>query len=310
MHDGRDGGERLGQEHAGHGRARSHLEEIGARKGTRKGFRKDALRLVVVDQKPIGRTPRSCPGSYCDILPAVRSLFAQTPIAREHGWKPGRFSFNAKAGRCAHCEGRGATLVEMHFLSDVWVPCEHCGGRRFDDATLRARWRGATIADVHELSVDEALDRFGAHRPIARRLAALSDVGLGYLRLGQPATQLSGGEAQRLKLARELMVRSQPSVYLLDEPTTGLHFEDVEKLLAVLQRLTDAGHTVIVIEHHLDVIRAADHVVDMGPEGGAAGGRVVAVGTPEQVARGTDKTGSWTGHALRSADVVGGADRG
>jgi excinuclease ABC subunit A len=274
------------------------LREQGERQGTRKGFRKDALRLVEVDQKPIGRTPRSTPATYAGLLDPIRALLAGTPLARENGWGPGRFSFNAAEGRCVHCEGRGALQVEMHFLSDVWVPCEHCGGRRFDEQTLRVRWKGLNIADILELSVDEATEHFAVQRSLHRRLSALAEVGLGYLRLGQPATELSGGEAQRMKLAVELAVRSQTTCYLLDEPTTGLHFGDVEKLLVVLHKLVDQGHTVVLIEHHLDVIDNADHVVDMGPEGGKGGGRILATGTPEELSLNWEKTGSWTGRAL------------
>ncbi|MCK6502811.1 excinuclease ABC subunit UvrA [Myxococcota bacterium] len=272
-----------------------------ARKARRKGW---PARLVVVDQKPIGRTPRSCPATYAEVLDPLRQLYAQTPHARTHGWKAGMFSFNAKEGRCPHCEGRGAVLVEMHFLSDVWVPCEHCGGRRYQDRVLDAKWKGLSIADVLQLPVEEAAPLFSHQRAVKRRLDALVDVGLGYLRLGQPGNTLSGGESQRLKLASELAAPAgkrgevAECVYLLDEPTTGLHWTDVEKLLHVLHRLVDQGHTVLVIEHHLDVIRNADHVIDMGPEGGAGGGRVVAAGTPEALVQGAKKTGSWTGRAL------------
>ena len=255
-------------------------------------------RLVVVDQRPIGRTPRSIPASYCGILDPLRNLFAEVSLARERGYTPGRFSYNSpEGGRCVHCEGRGSIQVEMHFLSDVWVRCEHCRGRRFDGPTLEIRWKGLSIADVLDLTVDEAVGLFSHQRAIHKRLVALADVGLGYVRLGQPATTLSGGEAQRMKLADELVGRAQPTVYLLDEPTTGLHFADVEKLVGVLHRLVDAGHTVLVIEHHLDVIRNADWVVDMGPEGGDAGGCVLGQGTPEKIAK---IVGSHTGSALRS----------
>ncbi len=252
-------------------------------------------RLVTVDQRPIGRTPRSTPASYCGIWDPVRALFAQSEASRQRGWGPGRYTFNSPdGGRCVHCEGRGSIQVEMHFLSDVWIRCDRCRGRRFDGETLEVRWRGLSIADVLDLTADDALDVFKNQRAIKKRLQAMVDVGLGYLRLGQPAPTLSGGEAQRLKLAEELMGRPQPTVYLLDEPTTGLHFADVDKLLGVLHRLVEAGHTVIIIEHHLDVIRNADHVVDMGPEGGDAGGRIVAEGTPEQIVA----AGTWTGRAL------------
>jgi len=248
-------------------------------------------RLVVVNQRPIGRTPRSTPATYTKVMDPLRQLFASTRMARERGWKPFRFSFNHPEGRCPHCEGRGAVLVEMHFLSDVWVTCEHCRGRRYDASTLAARWRGLTIADVLDLRVSEALEHFGAHRRISSRLRALEDVGLGYLRLGQAATTLSGGEAQRVKLANELHARGKGTVFVLDEPTTGLHFADTERLVAVLQRLVDGGATVIVIEHNPDVVKNADHVVDLGPEGGVGGGRLVASGTPEFVATQPTATG-------------------
>jgi len=303
---------------SGSGKSTLLMDEVGPwleqgietqRKARRRGLPE---RLVVVDQRPIGRTPRSCPATYAGIMDPLRALFTQTPHARAQGWKPGMFSFNAKAGRCPHCEGRGAVLVEMHFLSDVWVPCEHCGGRRFQEQVLEARWKGLSIADVLDLPVEEAVPLFAHQRVLTRRLQALADVGLGYLRLGQAGNTLSGGESQRLKLATELAAaplqtrgagRGSPreTVYLLDEPTTGLHFTDVEKLLQVLHRLVDQGHTVLVIEHHLDVIRSADHVIDMGPEGGAGGGRIIAVGTPEELQAQADQTGSWTGRALARA---------
>ncbi|MFT7517916.1 MAG: excinuclease ABC subunit A [Kiritimatiellia bacterium] len=248
-------------------------------------------KLVVVDQSPIGRTPRSTPATYCKIMDALRKLFAQTLAAKERGWGPGRFSFNAKSGRCATCEGRGAILVEMHFLPDVWVVCEACRGRRYSRETLGARWKGHSIADVLAMRADEAVELFQNHRSLRRRVQALVDVGLGYLELGQPATTLSGGEAQRVKLAAELTSRAGHCLYVLDEPTTGLHLADVADLVAVLHRLVDQGHSVITIEHNLQMVQQADHVIDMGPEGGEAGGRVVAQGTPEQVAAGSTHTG-------------------
>ncbi len=272
-------------------------------------------RLVVVDQKPISRSPRSCPATFTDIMDKLRALYAQTPLAREQGWKPGMFSFNAKAGRCPHCEGRGAVLVEMHFLSDVWVPCEHCGGRRYQEQVLHARFKGLSIADVLDLPAEEALPLFANHRPIRRRLQGLVDVGLGYLRLGQPGNTLSGGESQRLKLSKELAAPPRKrrgrgdvkeTVFLLDEPTTGLHVTDVARLLAVLQRLVDEGHTVVLIEHHLDVIDNADLVVDLGPEGGEEGGRIVDQGTPEELIARCEQTGSWTGRALAAHRAVTG----
>jgi excinuclease ABC subunit A len=251
---------------------------------------------TLVDQAPIGRSPRSTPATYAGVLDPIRALFAATPLARERGWGIGRFSYNTKDGACTVCGGYGSELIEMHFLSNVWLRCEACRGRRFSPETLEVRWKGLSIADVLDLRVDEAIPLFAAQRGVARALRALDDVGLGYLRLGQPGTELSGGEAQRVKLACGLGgAKKTRNVYILDEPTTGLHLADVERLVAVFDRLVDAGHTVIVVEHHLDVIRHADWVVDMGPEPGEGGGRVVATGTPEQVARIRD---SWTGRAL------------
>ncbi len=261
-------------------------------------------RVVVVDQKPIGRSPRSTPATYCDLLGPLRDLFAQTPLARERGWAAGRFSWNTDGGRCPHCEGRGAVLVEMHFLSDVWMPCEPCRGRRFDRTTLEVRWKGLSIADVLDLPVDEALALFSSQRKLKAKLQALSDVGLGYLRLGQSATTLSGGEAQRLKLAKELVGRQKETAYLLDEPTTGLHLADIDRLLQVLHRLVDQGHTIIVIEHQIDMIRNADWVIDMGPEGGDAGGQVLAEGPPAALLQ---VVGSHTGAALRKAAAISAA---
>lgn len=258
-------------------------------------------RTVLVDQLPIGRTPRSTPLTYCELLTPLRELFAAVPLSRERGWSPRRFSWNIDEGRCSACEGRGAVLIEMHFLSDVWMPCETCGGRRFSRETLEVRWKGHSIADVLDLTVDEALALFANQRRFKGRLQALSDVGLGYLRLGQSATTLSGGEAQRMKLAKELVGRKKETAFLLDEPTTGLHLADIEKLLSVLQRLVDQGHTVVVIEHQIDVIRNADWILDMGPEGGAGGGRLIAQGTPEQIAQ---VGPSHTGAALRRGAVA------
>jgi excinuclease ABC subunit A len=254
--------------------------------------------LVFVDSAPIGRTPRSNPATYSGVGSLVRDLFASLPEARMRGWPSGRFSFNVPGGRCEACQGAGATLVELQFLAPVTVPCEECGGHRFQAETLAVRYAEKSIADVLALTVEEAAELFRDHPKITRALAALIDVGLGYLALGQPSTTVSGGEAQRLKLATELQKRaSRHTLYLLDEPTTGLHPKDVQRLLATLQRLVDAGHTVIVIEHNLDVIRAADHVIDLGPEGGQAGGRVLVVGTPEEVEAART---SHTGAALRA----------
>ncbi|MEN9786015.1 MAG: excinuclease subunit UvrA [Pseudomonadota bacterium] len=254
------------------------------------------LGVTVVDQSPIGRSPRSTPATYVGVLDPIRTLFAATPTARERGWGVGRFSYNAKDGACTVCGGYGSELVEMHFLSNVWVRCESCRGRRFAPETLEARWRDHSIADVLDLRVDEARALFAAQRGITRPLQALEDVGLGYLRLGQPATELSGGEAQRVKLAAGLAGSGRTrQVYILDEPTTGLHLSDVERLVGVFDALVEAGHTVVVVEHHLDVIRHADWVLDIGPEPGDGGGRLVAAGTPEHVAGVRE---SWTGRAL------------
>jgi excinuclease ABC subunit A len=241
-------------------------------------------RLSVVNQRPISRTPRSTAATTCKIMDPIRTLFSQTKVSKERGWSKSKFSFNHKAGQCPTCDGRSAILIEMHFLSDVWVRCETCRGRRYALPVLDARWRGRSIADVLDLRVDEALDLFQNHRRIRRPLEALSAVGLGYLRLGQALNTLSGGEAQRIKLSRELVTKGEGAVYVLDEPTTGLHFADIERLIAVLHRLVDAGGTVIVIEHNPEVIANADHVIDMGPEGGLKGGSIVADGTPEEVA--------------------------
>ena len=254
-------------------------------------------KVIEIDQTPIGRTPRSNPATYTDLFTHVRELYSLTPEAKVRGYKPGRFSFNVRGGRCETCKGDGQIKIEMHFLPDVYVPCETCHGRRYNRETLEVRFKGKSIADVLEMSVEEALEFFAKIPKIRRRLQTLHDVGLDYIKLGQPATTLSGGEAQRVKLAAELSkVATGKTLYILDEPTTGLHFADIEKLLEVLQRLVDAGNTVVVIEHNLDVIKQADWIVDLGPEGGEAGGEVIAVGTPEDVAEVED---SYTGQFLR-----------
>ncbi len=253
-------------------------------------------KAIDIDQSPIGRTPRSNPATYTKLWDEIRKVFASTREARAYGYKPGRFSFNVKGGRCEKCEGAGVAKVEMHFLADIYVPCEDCGGRRFNDATLRVRYLDRTIADVLDMTIDEAAEVFANHRTIKRVLATLQSVGLGYLQLGQPSTTLSGGEAQRIKLSRELARRATGrTLYILDEPSTGLHFEDVRKLLEVVQALTDAGNTIVMIEHNLDIVKTADWVIDLGPEGGDGGGHLVAQGTPEAVAT---VEASHTGRAL------------
>jgi excinuclease ABC subunit A len=259
----------------------------------------DALdKVIAIDQRPIGRTPRSNPGTYTKSFDEIRSIFAQLPESRARGWQAGRFSFNVKGGRCEACSGDGVVKVEMHFLADVYVPCEVCNGRRYNQQTLAVRYKGHTITDVLELSIDECAELFANHRKLSRILTTLQDVGLGYMKIGQTATTMSGGEAQRVKLSRELgKVQTGRTLYVLDEPTTGLHFEDIARLLQVLQRLVDAGNTVVVIEHNLDVIKCADWVIDLGPEGGANGGKLVVEGTPEQVAR---HEASFTGQFLAS----------
>jgi excinuclease ABC subunit A len=241
-------------------------------------------KVIDIDQSPIGRTPRSNPATYTKLFDLIRDFFALLPEARMHGYTPGRFSFNVKGGRCEACEGDGVKKVEMHFLPDVYVPCEVCLGKRFNEATLQVKYNNLSIADVLDLTVDEALQVFKNHPNLRRALETLADVGLGYIALGQSSPTLSGGEAQRVKLSRELSKRSTGrTLYILDEPTTGLHFDDIRKLLMVLDRLVAGGNTVVVIEHNLDVIKTADYVIDIGPEGGDAGGRIVATGTPEQV---------------------------
>jgi excinuclease ABC subunit A len=253
-------------------------------------------KVILIDQSPIGRTPRSNPATYTGVFDHVRKLFAATPEAKMRGYTQGRFSFNVRGGRCEACAGDGQIKIEMHFLPDVYVNCEVCKGKRYNRETLEVRWKERNIAEVLEMTVEEACGFFDALPPIKRHLQTLVDVGLGYVRMGQPAPTLSGGEAQRVKLASELAKKATGrTLYILDEPTTGLHFDDIRRLLDVLHRLVDQGNSVIVIEHNLDVIKTADHVVDLGPEGGDAGGHVVATGTPEDVAA---TAGSYTGEFL------------
>ena len=242
-------------------------------------------KVINIDQSPIGRTPRSNPATYTGVFDLIRDLFAATPDAKAKGYKKGRFSFNVKGGRCEACSGDGILKIEMHFLPDVYVPCEVCHGKRYNRETLEVKYKGKSIFDVLDMTVEEALTFFESVPSIRRKMETLYDVGLSYIRLGQPSTTLSGGEAQRIKLATELSKRSTgKTVYILDEPTTGLHFADVHKLTEILRRLADDGNTVIVIEHNLDVIKTADHIIDIGPEGGERGGTVIALGTPEEVA--------------------------
>jgi len=253
-------------------------------------------KVIEIDQSPIGRTPRSNPATYTGLFTPIRDLYAMMPESRARGYKAGRFSFNVKGGRCEACRGDGLRKIEMSFLPDVYVPCEVCRGKRYNSETLAIRYRGLSISDLLNATVEHALTVLENIPQVESKLRTLADVGLGYIQLGQAATTLSGGEAQRIKLARELSRRATGrTVYILDEPTTGLHFDDVRKLLGVLGQLTELGNTVIIIEHHLDVIKTADWIVDLGPEGGERGGRVVAVGTPEEVARSEN---SHTGRAL------------
>lgn len=272
--------------------AKKHTGKFSSFKGI------DALDKVIdIDQSPIGRTPRSNPATYTGVFNDIRDLYASTNDAKAKGYGPNRFSFNVKGGRCEACQGDGIVKIEMHFLADVYVPCEVCGGKRYNRETLDVKFKGKSIYDVLEMTVDEALEFFSTHTKIARKLQTLSDVGLGYVKLGQPATTLSGGEAQRVKLATELAKRSSgKTIYILDEPTTGLHTADVSKLLDVLNKLVDTGNTVLVIEHNLDVIKCADHIIDLGPEGGKGGGKIVAEGTPEQVSK---VKKSYTGQYLK-----------
>ncbi|HJG85291.1 MAG TPA: excinuclease ABC subunit UvrA, partial [Weissella thailandensis] len=253
-------------------------------------------KIVDIDQSPIGRTPRSNPATYTGVFDDIRALFAQTNEAKMRGYKKGRFSFNTKGGRCEACKGDGVIKIEMNFLPDVYVTCEVCGGTRYNSETLEVTYRGLTIADILNLTAEQAVDFFAAIPKIRRKLQTMVDVGLGYVKLGQSATTLSGGEAQRMKLASELQRRSTgKTFYILDEPTTGLHVADISRLLEVLQRLVDGGNSVLIIEHNLDVIKTADWLIDMGPEGGEGGGNILVTGTPEQIAA---TSGSYTGQYL------------
>ncbi|MFA5820923.1 MAG: excinuclease ABC subunit UvrA, partial [Candidatus Gracilibacteria bacterium] len=252
-------------------------------------------KIINIDQSPIGRTPRSNPATYTGVFTDIRDLFSQTPESRARGYKSGRFSFNVKGGRCEACAGDGIKKIEMHFLPDIYVPCEICKGRRYNQEALEILYRGKNIHEVLEMTVEDALEFFQAIPNVKNKLKTLQEVGLGYIHIGQPATTLSGGEAQRIKLATELSKRSTGStLYVLDEPTTGLHFDDVKKLLDVLKKLVDKGNTVLVIEHNLDVIKSVDHIIDMGPDGGDKGGQIIAVGTPEEVMKQKlSYTGKW-----------------
>ena len=253
-------------------------------------------KVIDIDQSPIGRTPRSNPATYTGVFTPIRELFAQTPESRARGYKPGRFSFNVRGGRCPACDGDGIIKIEMHFLPDVYVRCEVCHGKRYNRDTLEIAYKGMNISQVLDMTCNQALEFFQNVPAIKNKLQTLVDVGLGYIRLGQPATTLSGGEAQRVKLSKELSKRATGrTLYILDEPTTGLHFADIEKLLGVLDCLVAKGNTVVVIEHNLDVIKTADHVIDLGPEGGDMGGQIIATGTPEEIAA---TEGSYTGEYL------------
>lgn len=254
-------------------------------------------KVIDIDQSPIGRTPRSNPATYTGVFDQIRDLFASTADAKAKGYKKGRFSFNVKGGRCEACSGDGIIKIEMHFLPDVYVPCEVCGGKRYNRETLDVKYKGKNIYDVLDMTVEEAVGFFENMPSIKRKIETMNDVGLSYIKLGQPSTTLSGGEAQRIKLASELSKRSTgKTIYILDEPTTGLHFADVHKLTEILHKLADGGNTVVVIEHNLDVIKTADYIIDIGPEGGDKGGTVIAAGTPEEVA---GNENSYTGHYIK-----------
>ncbi len=260
-------------------------------------YRNSHAKVIEINQSPIGRTPRSNPATYTGVFTDIRDLYASTQDAKLRGFGTGRFSFNVKGGRCEACQGDGIIKIEMHFLPDVYVPCDVCKGKRYNRETLEIKYKGKSIYDVLEMTVEEGLDFFASIPRIARKLQTLQDVGLGYVKIGQPATTLSGGEAQRVKLATELSKRpTGRTIYILDEPTTGLHIADVHKLIEVLQKLVDSGNTVVVIEHNLDLIKTADYIIDIGPEGGDAGGEIIAKGTPEVIAK---TPGSYTGQYLK-----------
>ncbi|MGH9949940.1 MAG: ATP-binding cassette domain-containing protein, partial [Pyrinomonadaceae bacterium] len=255
-------------------------------------------KIIEIDQSPIGRTPRSNPATYTGLFTPIRDLYSMLPESRQRGYKAGRFSFNVKGGRCEGCQGDGMKRIEMNFLPDVYVTCDVCRGHRYNRETLAVKYKGLSIADLLDTTIEDALPLLENIPAIKQKLETLLDVGLGYIKIGQSSTTLSGGEAQRIKLAKELSKRATgKTIYILDEPTTGLHFADVHKLLDVLQKLVDTGNTVIVIEHNLDVIKSADHIIDLGPEGGSGGGKIVATGTPEQVAK---VKKSYTGQALKA----------
>jgi len=273
---------------------RSHIREGKYKKITGYEF---LNKVISIDQQPIGRTPRSNPATYIKLFDPIRNLFAQLPASKLRGYKPGRFSFNVKGGRCESCKGGGVKQIEMHFLPDIFVTCEVCKGKRYNKETLSVRFKGKNISEVLDMDVQEAIEFFANVPAINKKLRTLIDVGLEYIKLGQPSTTLSGGEAQRVKLSRELSKTSTgQTLYILDEPTTGLHFDDIKKLLNVLHRLVSMGNTIIVIEHNLDVIKCADYIIDLGPEGGDEGGKVVATGTPEEIAK---HKKSYTGKFLR-----------
>ena len=254
-------------------------------------------KVIDIDQSPIGRTPRSNPATYTGVFDLIRDLFAGTTEAKERGYSKGRFSFNVKGGRCEACSGDGIIKIEMHFLPDVYVPCEVCGGKRYNRETLEVHYKGKTIYDILDMTVEEAVEFFKNVPSILNKIQSLYDVGLGYIKLGQPSTTLSGGEAQRIKLATELSRRATgKTIYILDEPTTGLHFDDVNKLVEIMRKLSDSGNTVVVIEHNLDVIKCADYIIDMGPDGGDRGGTVIAKGTPEEIVK---VKKSYTGQYLK-----------